>query len=1040
MMVSLVLGGLMGGMLVGAEAGKKKDKKVEPAPQGPDASVSVEGFEVNVFARPFEVEYPTAIAAGPDGTVYVSQDRNGSLGKGHPGKVRACQDTDGDGVADKFWDYIPDVLWPRGGHMVGGKFYLIHPPYLSVFEDRDGDGVAETQTKLVDGFGASQNDSRGADHTTNGVRMGIDGWLYVAVGDFGMTRSTGTDGKVVSLRGGGVARVRPDGTELEVYSFNSRNQCDMAISPYLDLFTRDNTNDGKGWNIRVHHHTNLCEHGYPRLYKNFAEEAVKPLLDLGGGSGTGALYLHEPGFPEGYGERLFTCDWTTGKVYEHGLEGFEATFQATQGEFMNLNRAIDIDVDGESTLYTADWRGATFRFVGEGNPVGLIHRVVPKGEREVEAWPDLGAMADGDLVKQVGHRSAVRRLEAQAEVLKRGLKGEFDEELKAIVEGDGELYGKVAAIFTFKQLYGAEANKALMGWAKDAEVREFALRALGDRRGETEGIPMEVWMEGLRDENPRVQLQAAVGIERSGAKGLARDLIVAAAKGYEERLELEGQDDYRFPHTAVQVLGKLGAVEACLAAVKDQRTRGIALAALKLMPEEAAVEGLAKLLEEAGSDVGLKMELMEVLARLSHREGEWDGKAWWSTRPDDRGPYFVPVEWSGSGVAVASLEKAFGKLESEGQEKMLEVFAANRLDVMKMDLGELDPVLTAMGMTVLSKGHVELLTGAALDSGRNWEQRLACFRKLLGLAPEKYSGEGMEVPLRGVMRVLAGWHEEEGLEEESERELMEFVNGPGLVSHRGELRKIAKMSGAEVSRVAWRALLSLSQSVLIKDRFREQVMKMAQSNPREVGYFRALAEMKLTGFEGPIENALDSDNRRLIDAAQAAKDAIAAAQDQAGGKRIAEMSSEEVLEEAIVDTGQVELGKEVFSRVACAACHAVSLDEVQKGPYLGSAGSKFTRDYLIESVTEPGKAVAQGFRTYLVTMKDDSVHMGFVTREEDGELDVRNIGGVVTTLKEAEIASREQQEMSMMPAGLAAGLTLGEFTALMDYLGSLKEG
>ena len=113
--------------------------------------------------------------------------------------------------------------------------------------------------------------------------MGIDGWLYIAVGDFGMTNSTGTDGRTITLRGGGVARVRPDGTELEIYSYHTRNHCDVAIDPYLDMFVRDNTNDGKGWNIRLHHFTNLSEHGYPRLYQNFADEAVKPLLDLGGG-------------------------------------------------------------------------------------------------------------------------------------------------------------------------------------------------------------------------------------------------------------------------------------------------------------------------------------------------------------------------------------------------------------------------------------------------------------------------------------------------------------------------------------------------------------------------------------------------------------------------------------------------------------------------------------------------------------------------------------------------------------------------------------
>ncbi|NIP92875.1 MAG: c-type cytochrome, partial [Akkermansiaceae bacterium] len=55
----------------------------------------------------------------------------------------------------------------------------------------------------------------------------------------------------------------------------------------------------------------------------------------------------------------------------------------------------------------------------------------------------------------------------------------------------------------------------------------------------------------------------------------------------------------------------------------------------------------------------------------------------------------------------------------------------------------------------------------------------------------------------------------------------------------------------------------------------------------------------------------------------------------------------------MVGQGEVPLGKELFARLACVTCHAVDPEEVQKGPYLGSAGSKFTRDYLIESVLNP---------------------------------------------------------------------------------------
>ena len=90
------------------------------------------------------------------------------------------------------------------------------------FEDTNNDGKADSQKILVKGLGFDLN-FRGADHTTNGARMGIDGWIYIAVGDYGMPKATGTDGTEVTLHGGGLARVRPDGSELEIYSYYTRN-------------------------------------------------------------------------------------------------------------------------------------------------------------------------------------------------------------------------------------------------------------------------------------------------------------------------------------------------------------------------------------------------------------------------------------------------------------------------------------------------------------------------------------------------------------------------------------------------------------------------------------------------------------------------------------------------------------------------------------------------------------------------------------------------------------------------------------------------
>ena len=192
--------------------------------------------------------------------------------------------------------------------------------------------------------------------------------------------------RATRLHGGGVIRVRPDGSQVEPYALMIRNICDTAISPELDLFSRDNTNDGKGWNTRFHHYTALGDHGYPRLYQNFADEAIQPLADYGGGSGTGALVAQRTGVSRGIHRlRCSPRDWTTGTVHYHPWKRDGASFTVEQKTFEKLPRAIDIDVDGNSRLYLADWRNGGFKFAGRGqagghDPSGRLSRRRGTGE------------------------------------------------------------------------------------------------------------------------------------------------------------------------------------------------------------------------------------------------------------------------------------------------------------------------------------------------------------------------------------------------------------------------------------------------------------------------------------------------------------------------------------------------------------------------------------------------------------------------------------------------------------------------------------
>jgi hypothetical protein len=61
-----------------------------------------------------------------------------------------------------------------------------------------------------------------------------------------------------------------------------------------------------------------------------------------------------------------------------------------------------------------------------------------------------------------------------------------------------------------------------------------------------------------------------------------------------------------------------------------------------------------------------------------------------------------------------------------------------------------------------------------------------------------------------------------------------------------------------------------------------------------------------------------------------------------------------------------------------------------------------------------------------------------VVREAADAVTVRTITAIEQTIPVAQIAQREKQQRSLMPDGLAAGLTVRELASVLDYLEQLS--
>ena len=746
------------------------------------------------FASAPDINAPTGISVSPEGVAFVSCDTNGVTNrKRKVGRVVRCEDTDGDGKADKFTDFVSGVDSPRGSCFVGNSLYLMQPPLLVAWQDRDGDGVAESSEKLVEGLGQGLR-TGGVVHGANGICMGIDGWLYLAIGDQGCLGATGTDGSKANLYGGGLLRVRPDGSQLSVFATGTRNLYDVAVDPFLNLFSKDNSNDGGGWGTRLLHLTEFADYGYPSRFKNFGHEVAPALADFGAGTSTGVHFLHEPGFPDEIGNALYSGNLDSG-IYRHPLKAFDGSFQVQRCSFMDAPANIGIDVDGFSRVYCVSRAGGGFGFASE--PFGHVDIIQPTDRSRAARFPSIENAKDAELVDHLASESQVARLNAMREIVARGSKFSASNSLRKLaLNPERPLYSRVAAIMTLKQLEGARAHPFFRELYQDGIVREFVVRALSDVRAEIDDGAKSIIREALTDADPRVQMRAIAGLVRADDQESAKAILSLAGNQKlialsEPDADKAEQDGWATPHrivspAAIRAVILLAPVGMLLEILDDEELREPALRCLQEIHSKEVVEGLSKKVS-ATNDQQLAKLITVVLFRLYHREAEWDGKSWWRSRPNFAGPYFRCTKWKHTPTVREAIRIAFRKADPSDYPELFHLMRLNQVPELELKLDiEFDEALALLDKQELTSSEFNLLMDAAVDPKRPEREQLLAydyFRR--GSLPESYLNR---------VQILRRWGEAKAKGELQREAYKEFVSGNEFV---GRIKELSKFLGED---------------------------------------------------------------------------------------------------------------------------------------------------------------------------------------------------------------------------------------------------
>jgi putative heme-binding domain-containing protein len=134
-------------------------------------------------------------------------------------------------------------------------------------------------------------------------------------------------------------------------------------------------------------------------------------------------------------------------------------------------------------------------------------------------------------------------------------------------------------------------------------------------------------------------------------------------------------------------------------------------------------------------------------------------------------------------------------------------------------------------------------------------------------------------------------------------------------------------------------------------------------------------------------------------------------------------------------------GKAAFASAQCIACHRYGDQGGAVGPDLTAVATRFKRQDILESITEPSKVISEQYMNSIITMNDGSVIVGRVVQETEKTVTVAQnpFVQVTTSIAKSDIKSRGLSKVSIMPPGLLNTFTKEEILDLLAFLESMGD-
>ncbi len=963
--------------------GERITRMQKPLPPADSAARVVlrDGFRADLWAAEPDILKPISMTFDERGRLYIAETKDYPNELRPPGqgrdRIKVCEDTDGDGRADRFTVFAENLSIPTGLCAANGGLVVVEGGRTLFLRDADGDGRAEERRVLFSGWDMGDTHA-----TASNIRYGHDNWIWGVVG------YSGFDGEVGGRRhrfGMGVYRFRPDGSEMEFVRSSNNNTWGLGLAEDGQVFG-STANGNAAWYMSIPNRFYEAVSGgsAARMDSIADSQAYYPIagnirqVDWHGKytAGAGSALYTARSFPSEYwGGVSFVCEPTGHLVGQFRITADGAGYRAAnERNFLASDdewfAPIMAEVGPDGALWVLDW----YNYIIQHNPVptgfqngkgnayetplrdkthGRIYRVTHAAGKPAPKVRLAGAGTES-LVAALRSEVMDTRLHAQRLLVERKAKDAVPGLLALVadttVDGLGLNPGALHALWTLDGLGEAAKVPASALSHPSAAVRRAAVQVLPLASGAAPILAANL----LSDPDVQVRKAAFLALTERGGN----DAGAALAEAFQETANLADR------HLR----------EALTVAAAFHNRVFLTYSMIQPLPAAEGAEVLRTVArhQAATSKLGLATLLAAAKATKEVSEPVVAGiAAGW---PADAKPEISDAD-------LGALKAAAATLSDAGRVSLVQLAIAwGRRDAFRPEILELAGRLRA----------------AVADASAAEGARVDAARRLLSL------DDGPEA----IAAVLAP---------------IGALSSPGLANGLIGALSVSRVPEAGIGLVGRWSDLSPAMR-------RAAAGTLLRRREWAVALLDAIAKGDI-----PVGDLSRDTWNQLRRHPESAVSARAAEVEKSGGpKSSAEMAAmiARILPEATRE-GDVARGRAVYEK-NCSACHAFAGRGGRIGPDLTGIGAR-PKSEILPEILDPNRSVEANYRLWTVTKKDGESLGGRLDAETATTVEIVDTLGAKHVVLRKDVEKLESSGQSIMPGGFDQ-LPVSELADLLTYL------